>query len=302
MQWSPRVGEAIAPLDSAWLRGNPLPVHGSGTDKNSRGRVLAVGGSRLVPGGLRLTGEAAFRAGAGKVQFATIASCAIALGLMVPEAGVIALDEDAAGEIAAEKVDRLASAVTSCDCLVLGPGMVEREPARALLSVLLREPREDGTVLLDAAAIGAAAKEAPLVRQHSGRMVLTPHSGEMAALLGKSAEAIEADRVGHVREAAEAFGAVVILKGSSTLLATPDGDLLEYAGGGVGLATGGSGDVLAGVIAGLLARGHSPLQVSGWGVWLHGEAGRRLAERHGPIGFLARELSPLVPGLMRGIL
>ena len=180
--------------------------------------------------------------------------------------------------------------------------MVEREPARALLSVLLREPREDGTVLLDAAAIGAAAKEAPLVRQHSGRMVLTPHSGEMAALLGKSAEAIEADRVGHVREAAETFGAVVILKGSSTLLATPDGDLLEYAGGGVGLATGGSGDVLAGVIAGLLARGHSPLQASGWGVWLHGEAGRRLAERHGPIGFLARELSPLIPGLMRGIL
>lgn len=290
------------PLDTTWLRRHPLREHPDGTDKNSRGRVLAVGGSRLVPGGLKLTGEAAFRSGAGKVQFATIEACAIALGMAVPEAGMIGLDEGEDGEIAESAADQLARAVQSCDCLVLGPGMAKTEPARALLRALLADPRDCLSVLLDAAAIGAAAEEAALLRPYAERLVITPHTGEMAALLGVEADAIDADREGHVRDAAERFGAVVLLKGSSTLLATPDGELLEYAGGGVGLATGGSGDVLAGIVAGLLARGHSPLEATAWGVWLHGEAGRRLAERHGPIGFLARELSPLVPGLMRGVL
>lgn len=293
---------AATPLDTTWLRRHPLPEHPDGTDKNSRGRVLAVGGSRLVPGGLKLTGEAAFRSGAGKVQFATIDACAIALGMAVPEAGTIGLDEGEDGEIDESAANQLARAVQSCDCLVLGPGMAKPEPARALLRALLAEPRECLSVLLDAAAIGAAAEEAESLRPYAERLVITPHTGEMAALLGVEADAIEADREGHVRDAAGRFGAVVLLKGSSTLLATPDGELLEYAGGGVGLATGGSGDVLAGIVAGLLARGHSPLEATAWGVWLHGEAGRRLAERHGPIGFLARELSPLVPGLMRGVL
>lgn len=294
--------EGTVSLDAVWLRQHPLPEHPDGTDKNSRGRVLAVGGSRLVPGGLKLTGEAAFRAGAGKVQFATIASCAIPLGMAVPEAGMIALDEDEDGEIAESAAAKLERAVQACDCLVLGPAMAKKEAAVALLRALLSEPRECVSVLLDAAAIGAAAEEEALLAPYAERMVITPHTGEMAALLGVEAEAIENDREAHVRAAVDRFGAVVLLKGSTTLLAAPDGTLLEYAGGGVGLATGGSGDVLAGIIAGLLARGHAPLEAAAWGVWLHGEAGRRLAELYGPIGFMARELGPLIPGLARGML
>ena len=91
---------------------------------------------------------------------------------------------------------------------------------------------------------------------------------------------------------------MVALKAGETVIATPDGALLLYPGGGVGLATGGSGDVLAGIIGGLLARGAAPLVATAWGVWLHGEAGRRLGERLGPIGFLARELLAEIPGLM----
>ena len=95
---------------------------------------------------------------------------------------------------------------------------------------------------------------------------------------------------------------MVVLKGSTSLVATPDGELFAYAGGGVGLATGGSGDVLAGIVAGLAARGAEPLEATLWAVWLHGEAGRRCAEQLGPLGFLARELLAHVPGLMRGVL
>jgi NAD(P)H-hydrate repair Nnr-like enzyme with NAD(P)H-hydrate dehydratase domain len=100
-------------------------------------------------------------------------------------------------------------------------------------------------------------------------------------------------------QAASKFGVVIALKGSETVIASPDGTLLRYSGGGVGLATGGSGDVLAGIIAGLLSRGASPLDAAAWGVWLHGEAGTIVADRIGPIGFLARDLLAEIPGLMR---
>jgi NAD(P)H-hydrate repair Nnr-like enzyme with NAD(P)H-hydrate dehydratase domain len=131
--------------------------------------------------------------------------------------------------------------------------------------------------------------------------VLTPHIGEMAALLECDAAGIEADRPAAVRRAAAHFGAVVMLKGSTTLVADPGGALFAYAGGGVGLATGGSGDVLAGIVAGLAARGAPPLEATLWAVWLHGEAGRRCAEQIAPLGFLARELLAQVPGLMRAV-
>ena len=98
--------------------------------------------------------------------------------------------------------------------------------------------------------------------------------------------------------AAARFGATVLLKQSETWIASPGEPLLHYPGGGPGLATGGSGDVLAGIIAGLLARGVAPRMAAAWGVWLHGEAGRRLARAQGPLGFLARELLAEIPALL----
>lgn len=288
------------PIDSDWLRGNPLPMPGEGTDKNSRGRVLMVGGSRRVPGGLLLTAEAAFRAGAGKVQIATIESCAVALGIAMPEAGIIGLGEDSEGEIGAGSFSALTEASSDCDCLLLGPAMTQADAAGALLKGFLEKPKKGLTVLLDAAAIEAARGEEKRLRTLNGRLVLTPHAGEMAALLECEVDAVEADPAEHARRAVERFGAVVVMKGSSTVVAAPGGTQMHYSGGGVGLATGGSGDVLAGLIAALIARGCQPLTAASWGVWLHGEAGRRLAEQTGPIGFMARELPPLVPGLMQG--
>ena len=145
-----------------------------------------------------------------------------------------------------------------------------------------------------------SARAGPLAAR-SQPALLTPHVGEMAAMLDCHADEVEADRAAAVRHAADRYGAVVILKGSTSLIADRSSPLFAYAGGGVGLATGGSGDVLAGIAAGLAARGASPLEAALWAVWLHGEAGRRCAEQIGPVGFLARELLAHVPGLMRAV-
>ena len=298
-EWSPRVAERPTPLDSTWLRTHPLPQPHGETDKNGRGRVLAVGGCRTVPGGIQLTAEAALRAGAGKVRIATIASAATAIGVAMPEVGIVALPETDEGEIA--DAGPLAAEHTRFDAVIAGPAMASRDAAGQLVDQLVEAGAAEAVVVLDAAALMACAPRAAALRGCAGPLILTPHVGEMAAMLGCEAEAVEADRLGCVRRAAETFGAVVVLKGAETLVSSPDGAVHAYAGGGVGLATGGSGDVLAGIAAGLAARGAEPLAATLWAVWLHGEAGRRCAEQIGPLGFLARELLAHVPALMRGV-
>lgn len=139
------------------------------------------------------------------------------------------------------------------------------------------------------------------MRAHGGRVVLTPHAGEMAGMLGVDKDAVAADPEGTARRAAAMLHAVVALKGSCTVVAAPDGRAWSYGGGGVGLATSGSGDTLAGMVTGLLARGTEPEAALLWGVWLHGEAGRRLARTRGRVGFLARELLAEVPAIMAGL-
>jgi ADP-dependent NAD(P)H-hydrate dehydratase len=286
------------PLDAAWLAAHPLPEHGDDTDKNSRGRVLAIGGSAGVPGAIGLTAEAAFRGGAGKVRIATIADAAIAIGVRLPEAGIVALPMSA-GEIdVASACDLLVNEAARTDCVVLGPGIGDRDRAAELGTALLAHTRDGLSIVLDAASVACAGKHAQMIRNHGGRVVMTPHHGEMAACIACDQDRIDADPERVARDAADRFGAVIVLKSSRTVIAAPGVDPLLYPGGGVGLATGGSGDVLAGIIAGLLSRGAAPLVAACWGVWLHGEAGAALARRIGPIGFLARELLAEVPGLM----
>jgi hydroxyethylthiazole kinase-like uncharacterized protein yjeF len=173
--------------------------------------------------------------------------------------------------------------------------------AGSVVDQLLAEGEGQATLILDAAALMDLKSRASSLKARSSPALLTPHIGEMAALLGCSADEIDRDRPSAVLRAADLFGAVVILKGETSLIADRDGTLFAYAGGGVGLATGGSGDVLAGIAAGLAARGTKPLDTALWAVWLHGEAGRRCAEQIGPLGFLARELLAHLPGLMRAI-
>ncbi|HEX8301583.1 NAD(P)H-hydrate dehydratase [Sphingomonas sp.] len=280
-------------LDREWLAANPLPQPGADTDKNKRGRVLAAGGSATVPGALLLTGEAAFRAGAGKVQLVSPSPAAI--GLKMPEAAVFEARLNEAGELSTDTGATIARMLDRCDACVIGPGMGKDADAGAILDAVLAHPRDDLALVLDAAMIPEAGKREAAVRGWQGRLILTPHPGEMAALM----DCDEQDASPELAErAAERFDATIVLKTAETWIAQQGEPTLHFAGGGPGLATGGSGDVLAGGIAGLLARGAAPRIAAAWGVWLHGEAGRRLTERIGPLGFLGRELPGEIPMLM----
>ena len=296
--WSPRVADAVS-LDRAWLADHPLAVIPVDTDKNERGRVLVVGGSRLSPGALRLTGEAALRAGAGKVRLATLESLAVALGLAVPEAGIMGLPEGEGGELSADAAGLLGKDFAQADCVILGPGMADPAAAAPLLAAALATMGPQQALVIDAAAIGAAGDRLDALRAARVRCILTPHIGEMAGLLGVSKDAVERDFGQALGRAIENTGKIVVLKSATTQIGCATGGMLRYGGGGPGLATGGSGDVLAGIVGGLIACGQDPFVAAAWGVWLHGEAGAHLAAERGPIGYLARELLPLIPSLRR---
>lgn len=299
MRWSPPVADVI-PLDTAWLKANPLPDHHDNVDKNGRGRVLVIGGCRRVPGGMLLTAEAAFRAGAGKVTIATIASAAIPIGIAFPACAVVALPETQAGEISPDSAELILAEMANHDAIVFGPAMIDADGVQELLAALLPALPEEMFLLLDAFALRAAADHVDAIRARADHVVLTPHEGELAALLGVDRDEVSDDPSKALGIAADRFGCAVMVKGATSHLMAGDTSL-SYAGGGLGLAMSGSGDILAGLIASLGAQGLPPLQAAAWGIWLHGEAGRRLSETTGPIGYLARELPPLVPGLMRGV-
>lgn len=281
-------------LDRLWLAEHPLPTIDHDTDKNRRGRLLIAGGSQNVPGALLLTGEAGYRAGAGKVQLAVPRSTMCALGVLMPEAAVFGMEANDKGELGPAP-ELLAKLIERCDALVLGPGMGADSDAGKLLEAVLTKKDTGIALLLDAAAIAASPDFADDLRAWPGPLVLTPHPGEMASLMGCDAEAVEDVMA---QDAADRFGATVLLKGPHTLIASPDHHLLQYEGPGPGMATGGSGDVLAGIIGGLLARGADARDAAAWGVWAHGEAGRILGSSIAPIGFLARELLNQVPALL----
>jgi hydroxyethylthiazole kinase-like uncharacterized protein yjeF len=283
----------------ALLRRMPLPPLHSDDDKESRGRVLVVGGSLLVPGAILLAGVAALRAGAGKLQLATVRGAAVGLALAVPESLVVPLPQTRAGEIAGVRAaPPLRDYATDAGALLLGPGMATGTSVRDLLTALLPHLGDDTMLVLDGAGIVALSAARGRLARLGGRLVLTPHAGEMASLLDIDKREVEADPGGIARRAAEQVGAVVALKGADSWIADADGTLLHYRGGSVGLGTSGSGDTLAGIVAGLGARGAPPLAAAAWGVWAHGAAGRRLARRMGAVGFLARELLAEVPGLV----
>ncbi len=283
-------------LSAAELKRHPLPPVEGGS-KDDRGKLVIVGGSREVAGAPIITAAAAMRAGAGKVTIATVESAARLIAIAVPEARVIGLAEARDGAFARSAVPRLAELAKDYDAIVAGPGMLPTPVATRVAARLCGS----GTALaLDAALLHGLAPAKGAARAAEPMPILLPHSREMASLLGCSEEETEADPLGCALEAAKLYQALVLAKGAESHVATPGGKTWKYRGGGPGLAISGSGDSLAGILGGLLARGSEPLTALLWAVWVHGEAGRRLARRIGKVGFLAREIPDEVPALLAG--
>jgi ADP-dependent NAD(P)H-hydrate dehydratase len=288
----------VQQLDADWRLANPIAAIRSGSDKDERGRILIVGGSRFVPGALRLTFEAALRVGAGKAQIATVASVAMALGVTLPEAAIVALPEDDEGEIAAGAAEMLEEFAGKCDCLVFGNAAAAQPQTADIISRLLGKLPDDGFAILDAGGIAALKEHRDLIRASGKRVILTPHHGELADVMGRSKQSIAEDPPEAAARAADDLGATVILKDRTTFIAEPGGAVFEFVNEAHGLGTAGSGDVLAGIIGGLVNRAGDTLAASAWAVWLHSQAGEAAARRIGPIGYLARDLLQDLPSLL----
>lgn len=288
-------GEPITP---ELLRGWPLPDR-TGT-KDVRGAVVVVGGARATPGAALLTGLAALRVGAGRLTLAVAGSVAGPLAVAVPESGVVGLPETDEGSVSGPNA-ALEKELARADAVVVGPGLDEPDGTRALLEHLLSTLRADVPLVLDAFALGVLRDLPAQLRDRlPGRTVLTPNLREAQYLLadderGGSGSDDEPDPGQAAASAAQRYRAVVACGGQ---VAAPDGRGWRSGTGASGLGTSGSGDVLAGAIAGLLAGGADPAQATCWGVWLHGSAGDRLAARVGPTGYLARELLDGLPAVL----
>jgi len=267
------------------LRKWPLP--GPGTSKEDRGRVLVVGGSRQVPGAPLLSGEGALRAGAGKLMLVTGAPWACQAGLAMPEAGIAEVELGDDGELGVLDAS-MVELVRQAAAVLVGPGMATgRSPAPEQVS------RSARLVVADAGSLHAEA-----LRHAAGRLVITPHVPEMADLMGMRPDEVGRHSAEVAADAAVRFDAVVVLKGPTTWIAAPDGRSWVHVVDAPGLGTSGSGDVLAGILVGLLARGSSLEQAAVWAVAVHGHAGRMAARKVGRLGFLARETLPYIPPVL----
>jgi len=281
-------------LDAAALEQHPLPPVVDG-DKETKGRILIVAGSRDVPGAALLAATAAMRAGAGKLRIATVDSAAMALAVAMPEAMVFGVAEADDGSFAGSAVDPIAEAAPEVDAVVAGPGVKRSDTCKRLADRLLES---DAALALDVSLLETME---PLHERQLGRSstpVLLPNAKELASLLDCKPEHVDDDPIGCGIRAAELYRSVVLVKGVTSHVVTPGGECWTYEGGAPGLGVSGSGDVLAGIVGGLLARGAEPLNALLWSVWLHGEAGARLGKKFGPIGFLARELAGEIPALL----
>jgi hydroxyethylthiazole kinase-like uncharacterized protein yjeF len=267
-------------------------------DKESRGRTLIVGGSDQTPGAVLLAAEAALRTGAGKLQVATVASLAPAVAVALPEALVLPLPEYG-GDIAPEAAEDILALADGAAAVLIGPGIRNVDQCRALLGELV--PKLRSPLVVDAGATAYVGADHTALHCLEGRAVLTPNRKELALTLGIRRDEVEEDPAGATLELARRALVTVTSGGEESWTATPEGDLWRDQAGNVGLGVSGSGDVLAGIVCGLVARGATPAQAAVWAAHLHGRAGDRLASAIGRVGFLARELPPEVPRVLAEI-
>ncbi|HYM26679.1 MAG TPA: NAD(P)H-hydrate dehydratase, partial [Steroidobacteraceae bacterium] len=264
--------------------------------------VRGVAGSRQYVGAARLAAEACYRAGAGLVTVACPASVQPMLAAAIAEATWLPL-EDERGALAATAGGPVIDALAGYDVLLIGPGLGRSAGATVTIRAILADlPAGVRGCVIDADALNVLADHAGWHDRLRTPSVLTPHPGEMGRLLGSTIEAVQDDRLGVAMRAAARWGQTVVLKGAHTVVATPEGRgaLSPYAN--ALLATAGTGDVLAGAIAGLLAQGLAPFEAAGCGVYLHGMAAADLGGELGDRGLLASDLLGALPRAAHTIL
>lgn len=282
-----------------------LPERPRVSNKGTFGKVMVVAGSASYTGAAFLSSEAAARGGAGLVTLAVPSSLQPILASKLTEVTYLRLPEVDFGIVQPAAAGIIERSLEGYRVLLMGPGLGRTEEVSSVVRALALRPRADvPSLVLDADALtilSETASGAGVWRGIRGDVILTPHPGEMARLTGLSVAGIQSDRVGLTRSVAREWNKIVVLKGAYTVVAAPDGRTAISPFANPGLATAGTGDVLAGLIAGLLAQGLAPFDAAVAGVFVHGEAGRLAVEENGDTGVVASDLLPLLPLAIKAV-
>lgn len=275
----------------------PLAGH-----KGSFGGLLVVAGSRRFIGAPTLATTAAYRAGAGLVTLAAPETASRLAGPSLAEQVHLPLPETPDGYAAKEGASAIRDAAADASALVIGPGLGNVGSVRTLLqALLLTEPALDVPAVIDADGLNGLAQSYHWWESLRSPAVLTPHPGEMSRLLGRSVSSIQDDRVDTARIAAAQWDQVVVLKGAHTVVSAPDGRMTISRFANPALASAGTGDVLAGIIGGLLAQGLTTYDAARLGVYVHAAAADRVSEWAGVSGLLASDLHGEIPRVVEAL-
>jgi len=293
---------AVADLTITLVR-TMLPKRPRNAHKGTFGRVLICAGSLHYIGAAYLACEGAIRVGAGLVTLATAHSLQPILAAKLTEVTYAPLPESEPGFIDSEASKVIHEWLSGYDVLLMGCGLSQHPSAMEFIRDTLFElpPSLSLSLVLDADALNALAQIPGWWQRLSQDAILTPHPGEMARLIGLRIEEIRRDRLKEVREAASLWQKTVVLKGAHTLVASPDGEAKISTVANPGLASAGTGDVLAGAIAGLMAQGLSPLAAASCGAYLHGAAGELVRSELGDAGMVASDLLLALPKAIKKI-
>ncbi len=277
------------------LPARPLDAH-----KGTFGRVLVLAGSRNFVGAAYLATAAVLRVGAGLATLATPEKVYPLIASRLAEATYLALPEAGPGVISGDAVAMVREELTRYDTLLIGCGLGHRAATVWFVQRLLSSPLSIPMVV-DADGLNALTKVADWWKMIPHEAILTPHAGEMARLAGLEAGQVQTMRLELARDKAQEWDKVIILKGAHTVVASPTGRVSISPWANPGLASGGTGDVLAGAVAGLLAQGVSPFDAASAAVYLHGLAGEMVRQELGDAGMLAGDLLPVLPRAIKEI-
>lgn len=277
-----------------------MPQRRPDSNKSDYGRVLVVTGSTGMTGSGCLASMSALRTGAGLVYAGVPKSLAPVCAAKMTEPIIIPLEDNGEGCLSASCAGHILELAENMDVVAIGPGLTASEDIRKIVEAVIENCRVP--LVIDADALNAISADPSVLKKLKTEAVLTPHPGEMARLAGTNTKQVQSDRIGTSSEFAQKYGTVVVLKGSRTVVAYPDGRVLINTTGNAGMATAGAGDVLTGIIAGIIAQGVQAGNASAMGVCLHGIAGDAAAEVTGMHGLVAGDIVDILPAAIKEIL
>ncbi len=265
--------------------------------KGSFGHLLVIAGSPGMTGAASLTALSALRVGTGLVTLGIPEDLNPILETKLTEVMTLPLPQSKYKTLCREGFEKIRDFSQKCKAIAIGPGISSTKQTKELVSTIIDQL--DIPLVIDADGINVLAGELVLLKQYKGSLIITPHPGEMGRLVGASVEEIQEDRIGFTTALARRIGAIVVLKGARTVIANEEGNSWVNLTGNPGMATGGSGDILTGIISGLLAQKLSPLEAAKTGVYLHGYAADLAVQEKGEISLIASDTLETIPEAIR---